>query len=98
VNCSMNADHSSTGYSPKVRLWLECPGAPERIKLRQVAPEWIVPASPVTLSAGRAVIVTDIDGREHRRAVVLTEGTSPQSDFVPVRDEPADPDQRALAG
>ena len=61
--------------------------AEEVIPLAQVAPEWVIPEQPRDLPSGEAVIVVEIDGRRHRRAVALVDGMSVSSTFVRVQDE-----------
>jgi hypothetical protein len=75
---------SRIGHSPRVRLWLEQDG--QRLRLRQVAPDWVLPDQPVSLPPGEAIVVSEIDGRQYRRAVVLPEGVTLARKVVPIRD------------
>ena len=77
------SDPFSTGYSAKVRLWLECEG--EIIPLAQVAPDWIMPDRSCDLPASKGVVVVEVDGIEHRRPVLLPEGISADSTRVNVQ-------------
>ena len=71
------------GYSPKVRLWLECPTG--NIQLSHVAPDWVIPQEPITLPPMHGVVVVEVDGVEHRRSVFLAEGISIDSRRVNVQ-------------
>jgi len=73
---------SGIGHSPRVRLWLESAG--RVITLSQVAPDWVIPASPIQLPPGRGVVVSELDGRAYRRHVTLPEGMSAPVAKTPV--------------
>ncbi|MEX2671904.1 MAG: hypothetical protein WD294_07325 [Phycisphaeraceae bacterium] len=61
-------------HSANVRLYLESRG--QTVALAQVAPNWVIPVESCNLPAGEAEVVTNVDGREHRWRVFLTDGMS----------------------
>ncbi len=61
-----------TGYSAKVRLWLEYRG--NQIPLGQVAPDWVMPVDRCELDACEVIVVVEVDGVENRRRVALPVG------------------------
>jgi hypothetical protein len=68
---------SEHGYSPTVRLWLECSSG--IIPLSHVAPDWIIPQEPIALPPTPGVVVVEVDGIQHRRPVHLAQGISTSS-------------------
>jgi hypothetical protein len=69
-------------YSADVRLHLEVEG--HVLSLAQTGPEHIIVRQPIDLPPCYADVVVNVDGREHRRHVRLSDGMSKDSRSVKI--------------
>ncbi len=67
------SDHDR--YSSDVDLWLAYSDV--KIPLAQVAPDWIITAERTEMDPGPVDIIVLVDGKEHRRHMMLPNGISP---------------------
>ncbi len=75
-------------YSADIDLWLECEHG--RIPLSHTAPDFVISATPRDLPRCEADVVVSVDGKAHRRRVVLC-GMSvdePRSAILPLEPAP----------
>jgi hypothetical protein len=72
---------SKTSFSASVEIALEMNGA--RFEASHVGPDEIILDEPALISAGRATISVQIDGRDLRRDVIVTSnGATPRREIA----------------
>ena len=76
---------NDTGYSARVRIWLECEG--HRIPLAQTSATFVIANRPIELPPEScARIVFTVDEEEYRREVTLVNGMKIDHDETMVLD------------